>query len=118
MISHTYSPSSSSDDYYSAFDDTPLSPLPLEYEDNNALVDDEPAPALEVIFTGLNLQSASNKKKPFPTGREERINFTVAEMEKAESAEDLNDWNDFRHRVRHSLSCPALIPNLPSLPFR
>jgi hypothetical protein len=117
MITRTCSRAPSSEEYYSTFDDTPLSPLPSEYEDDNAVTDDELAPPLEIISIGLNLKSTSNKKKPFPSDREERIVFTAAEMEKAENAEDLNNWSDFCHRVRCFLLCPALISDLPSLFF-
>jgi hypothetical protein len=100
IISRTYSRASAFDDSYSTFDETPLSPLPPHYESDPAPIDlDETTIPLKTIATSLNLQAASNKKRPYPTSREDRINFTVSEMNNAEGSQDIDTWQEFLQEV-------------------
>jgi hypothetical protein len=81
-------------------DKTPLSPLPPYYDSDPAPVDlDEPIAPLETISTTLNLQAASNRKRPYPTRHEHRIEFTASEMNNAEDSQDFDTWQEFLYKV-------------------
>lgn len=102
IISRTCSGASSSDGYYSTFDERPLSPLPARFQESDpAAIDDvEPAAPAHTITTSFNLQASSNKRKPYPSNRKDRIAFTAAEMDNAEDSQDPDDWDDFLLHVR------------------
>lgn len=102
MMSCTGSRALPSDDYYSNYDETPLSPLPPGYEDDPTPDSYTSAlPFQTIIPTSLNLEISSNKKKPYPSNHKQRTAFTVDEMNNAENAEDFNLWENFSERVRY-----------------